>query len=71
MTRIVLDAPLRNKLLNLAQSLELCDESGQVLAVVTPCRDQGPNISEEELDRREQETESFTTTEMLAHLEQL
>ena len=69
MTKILLDTPLRNKLLNLAHSLELCDENGQVLAVVTPFRQKGPNISEEELDRRELETESCTTAELLAHLE--
>ena len=71
MTKIVLDAPTRSKLLNLAQPLELCDESGHVLAVVTPCRSREPRITEEELDRREQEAESVTTAELLAHLDQL
>lgn len=71
MTKIILDAPMRDKLLNLAQPLELCDESGHVLAVVTPYRPREPRITEEELDRREQETESSTTAEMLARLERL
>ncbi len=30
-----------------------------------------PDVSEEELDRREQETESYTTAEVLAYLERL
>jgi hypothetical protein len=30
-----------------------------------------PQVSEEELDRREQETESYTTAEVLAYLEKL
>ena len=34
MTRVILDADLRSKLLNLDQPLELCDESGRVLARV-------------------------------------
>ena len=71
MTRIVLDAPTRSKLLNLSEPLELCDESGQVLALVTPCRRPEPTISEGELDRREQEAESFSTQEVMAHLERL
>jgi hypothetical protein len=71
MTRIVLDAPTRSKLLNLNEPLELCDESGQVLALVTPCQRPQPSISEDELDQREQETESFSTAEVMAHLERL
>ena len=58
MTRITLDADLRSKLLNLTQPLELCDESGRVLARVLPAIDASmyeglePQISEEELQRR-------------------
>jgi hypothetical protein len=36
MTRIILDAEMRNKLLNLSQPLELCDEAGHVLGRVMP-----------------------------------
>jgi hypothetical protein len=69
MTKIVLDASTRNKLLDLAQPLELCDESGKVLGVFTPVVRPEPTISEEELDRREEETESYSTAEVLAHVE--
>jgi hypothetical protein len=42
-----------------------------VLGVFTPRTSKEPQISEEELDRREQEEESFSTAEVLAHLEKL
>ncbi len=77
MTKVILDQALRNKLGDLTQPLELCDESGRVLAQVTPLPDLSeyepwePPISEEELQRREQETESYSTAEVLAYLEKL
>jgi hypothetical protein len=75
MTRIILDADLRAKLFNLIQPLELCDESGCVLGRLFPTIDLShyepwePPNSEEELRRREEETESYTTAEVLAYLE--
>lgn len=39
MTKIIRDAGLRAKLLNLTQPLELCDESGCVLGRVFPAID--------------------------------
>ena len=77
MTRVIIDEALRSKLYNLTQPLELCDESGRVLARLTPLADLSqyeplePQVSEEELDRREQETESYTTAEVLAYLRKL
>jgi hypothetical protein len=78
MTRITLDADLRSKLLNLTQPLELCDESGRVLARVLPAIDPSmyeglePQISEEELQRRLQNKgRTYTTAEVLAYLEKL
>ena len=78
MTRVIVDEILRNKLHNLAQPLELCDESGRILGRVFPAVDpsqyepQEPQVSEEELDRREQANERrYTTAEVLAHLEKL
>jgi len=53
--RIILDNSLREKLHNLDQPLELCDETGRVLARVTPYYDPAeygplePQISEEEI----------------------
>ena len=67
MIRIVLDATLKSKLADLVQPLELYDESGRLLGRFTPAE---PQLSEEELQRREQEPE-YSTEEVLAHLEKL
>jgi hypothetical protein len=78
MTRVIVDEVLRSKLHNLSQPLELCDESGRVLGRVFPTLDLSqyepwePQVSEEELDRREQANEKrYTTAEVLAYLEKL
>ncbi len=77
MTQITLDAGLAGKLRDLAQTVELCDPSGRVLGRFVPLIDPAdweptePEISEEELDRREQSTEWCTTEEVLAHLASL
>jgi hypothetical protein len=77
MTQITLDSTLATRLHELGQVVEFCDPSGQVIGRFVPKLDLSgweaisPDISEEELDRREQETESFTTAEVLAYLENL
>ncbi len=78
MVKIIYDAVLREKLNDLAQPIELCDESGRVLARVLPAIDPssrmelGPRISEDEIRRRSRhEGKTYTTTEVLTHLEQL
>jgi len=71
MTQIMIDAQVRTKLMNLSSAIELVDETGRVLGVFTPRTSKEPQISEDELDRREQEQESFSTAEVLAHLEKL
>lgn len=78
MTRLVLDPELRQKLRNLTEPMELCDESGRVLAHLTPvsrlthCETIEPQISREELLRRKQHKgQTSTTAEVLAYLETL
>jgi hypothetical protein len=78
MTRIILDPELREKLHNLIEPLELCDEGGHVLAHLTPAdRSSGhdrtePQISREEVRRRkENKGKPLTTAEVLAFLETL
>jgi hypothetical protein len=78
MTRIVVDEALRTRLHNLAQPLELCDESGRVLGRFLPAVDpqlyEGlePQINAEELQRRKQNKgKTYTTAEVIAHLEKL
>jgi hypothetical protein len=78
MTRVILDATLQNKLHNLTQPLELCDESGRVMPRLTPIPDFSryeplePQVSEQELLRRSQSNEkTYTTDEVMAYLENL
>jgi hypothetical protein len=72
-----MDSVLRSKLHDLAEPVELCDESGRVLGRVFPSLDRSeyeawePPMSEDELRDREAETESYTTAEVLAYLEKL
>jgi len=77
MTQITLDAAMRSKLRDLVEPLELCDETGRVVARVIPSLDPAgcnlePQIPQEELRRRKQSKgKTYTTEEVLAHLEKL
>jgi hypothetical protein len=79
MTRVVVDPTLRSKLHNRSEPLELCDESGRVLARVIPQGDLDPaqydlepQLSREEMRRRKQSNEpTYTTAEVLACLEKM
>ena len=77
MTRILIDADLPSKIQQLTEPAELCDASGRVVAQVFPVFDLSgyepwlPPIDEEELRRREQSDEWYTTEEVLAHLKRL
>ncbi len=77
MTKIILDEALRIKLKNLSQPLELCDDTGRVVARVFPSSDLPdyepcePPISEKELRQREQSSDWYTTKEVLARLKEL
>jgi hypothetical protein len=77
MTQIIVDATTGNKLRDLAQPAELLDQSGQVLGHFTPAPDlpaaltEEPRLSEEEWQQLEQQAETYSTSEVLAHLEKL
>jgi hypothetical protein len=78
MTRVTLDQVLRTKLHNLTDAIELCDESGRVVARVYPAADPSeyepwvPPISDDQLKQLEESDEHrYTTAEVLAHLENL
>jgi hypothetical protein len=77
MTRIVVDAELRQKLHDFKEELEFCDGEGKVVGRLVPANGtlanmyEEPPISEEELDRRMQEQPEYTTAEVLAYLEKL
>ena len=78
MTRIICEAALREKLRDLAEPVELCDEAGHVFARVIPFPDLEPDvipvprISKADLRRRRMQVgKTYTTDEVLAHLESL
>jgi hypothetical protein len=78
MSSITVDAALRDKLSNLLKSVEVRDEAGNVLGYFTPKFDPskweetGPEVSEEEMRRREQSNEPrYTTAEVLDYLRKL
>lgn len=78
MTQITLDPELAGRLSHLLQTVELCDSSGRVLGRFVPATESsrwepiGPDVSEDELDRREQSDERrYSTTEVVARLESL
>jgi hypothetical protein len=76
MTQILLDSVLRSKLQNLSGPLELCDESGNILARVIPVLDpslyerEDQLVSAAELQRRREEPD-FSTAEVFASLAKL
>lgn len=77
MTQIILDASVSSQLNNLTHPVELCDSSGRILGEFVPRIDMSewepvsPAASEEELDRREQSADWYTTEQVLAHLKSL
>jgi hypothetical protein len=78
MTRIIVNETLRNTLHDFSEPLELCDDSGRVLARLLPALDHSryeglePPFTPEELRRRKQDKgKTYTTAEVLAHLEKL
>ena len=75
MTRIIVDPILRAQLEKLSGPAHLCDETGRVFGRFVPEARletfvESP-ISREEIERRKQSTEWYTTEEVLKRLEQL
>jgi hypothetical protein len=75
MPRVQSDEQLRTKLLDYETAVEIVGDKGEILATVLPGPredKQHPQVSEEELDRRQHSKEKrYTTAEVLAHLEKL
>lgn len=77
MTQIILDADIASKLNGVFQPVELCDPSGRVLGRFVPRIDMSewepitPDVSEEELDRRERSEVWYSTEEVFAYLKRL
>ncbi len=78
MPQVILDATTIAKLTATPMSLEICDDQGKVVGYFRPRLDPSkygplePQVSEEELRRREQSKERrYTTAEVLEHLRRL
>lgn len=75
MSKLSLDSALPSKLMGLTHPVDVCDASGRVLGRYIPRVDStraasAPQLSEEELQRRDDEPE-YSTADVLAHLEKL
>ena len=79
MTRVVVDPSFATKLQESREPVDLCDESGRVLGTFVPrptaadyeaAERARPKLSDEELERR-RKGPSFTTAELIKHLESL
>lgn len=74
MSHITLDAAVAEQLKQASEIVELRDPSGRVLGRFFPAYDPAewepltPEISEEELDRREKSDKWYTFDEVMAHL---
>lgn len=78
MTRVIVNETTRKMFHSFSEPLEVCDESGQVLGRFFPRPDPAlyegldPQVSREEIERRRQNKgKTYTTAEVLAHLEKL
>ena len=71
MTRITLDPNLRHNLPDLSQPFAVCDEAGNLVGRFIPASMEPP-LSRDEIERRKQNKgKTYTTAEVLAHLEKL
>ena len=74
MAPIQLDAALASRLHQYTHAVDLCDPSGKVLGQFVPAADMSqwepvsPEVSEDELDRREKSTEWYSFDEVMARL---
>jgi hypothetical protein len=70
MPKLIIDSTLHEKLLTLTHAVELCDSQGRVVGRYTPVPSgRGPQISEEEIQRRKSQEGGRTLAEILADLE--
>jgi hypothetical protein len=81
MTRVIADEGLKARLKDFSESLEICDESGNLVGyfqpLPTPIHDREiydwakKEFTEEELERARQSTEWYTTEQVLEYLRSL
>jgi hypothetical protein len=77
MTRVIVDKDTSSKLDQAVGRVQVCDASGRMLGYFTPLNRQSVYegvecpVSNEELTRREREEPTYTTQQVLSHLEKL
>ena len=73
MTKITVPREIGQQLSNVPNSVTVHDDAGKIIGLFTPASMLvlEPTISEEELDRREQERPLYRTSEVIAHLRSL
>jgi hypothetical protein len=77
MTKITVANGLLSQFQAVSEAAQVCDPSGRVLGLFVPEIDMSewaqvsPDVSEEELDRRAESGEWYTTAEVLAYLKSL
>ena len=71
MTKLTLPQEIGLQLTGAHDCLELCDAEGRTIGFFTPAVSgevRGPQVSDQELERRDRDEPSFSTAEVLAHL---
>ena len=74
MTKLTLPGEIGRQLTAAHDCVELCDEGGRTIGFFTPAvsgTPRGPQVSDEELARRDREEPTFSTGDVLAHLHTL
>jgi hypothetical protein len=73
MSKITVPGEISQQLCKVRSGVRLYDDAGNVIGLFMPAANLvlDPKISEEELDRREQERPLYRTSEVIAHLRSL
>jgi hypothetical protein len=74
MTKLTLPGEIGQQLVAVHACVALCDDSGKTIGYFTPAVSDNvldPQISEEELDRREREDRTFSSNEVRARIQSL
>jgi hypothetical protein len=72
MTKLTLPGEIGQQLVAVHACVALCDDSGKTIGYFTPAESDNvldPQISEEELDRREREDRTFSSGDVRARLQ--
>ncbi len=73
-TKLTLPGDIGRQLTATHDYVEICDEGGRTIGFFTPVIEgalRGPRVTGEELARREREEATYSTAEVLAHLDTL